>query len=143
MEITELADQEEQIDWRYLCTNVDKMTRRDKALNNWNIVVENLRDHIKLEFLRKLREGATIHRSKLFKRIRNHGRRFTIDMCTCDLRKMTRTLPVTKRCLKVEKSIVLVMRKVYFQEVFKPVSTSTWQKSRQSPCICSHTVSKL
>lgn len=57
MEIDELAGEEEQIDWRYLCTNLDRMIKRDESFQNRNHVVGILRDHIKPEFLRKLGEG--------------------------------------------------------------------------------------
>lgn len=57
VEMDELAGEEDQYDWQYLCTNLDKMSREDNAFDNRNHVVEILRDHIKPEFLRKLEQG--------------------------------------------------------------------------------------
>jgi hypothetical protein len=57
VEADELAGEEDQIDWRYLCVKLDKMIRRDKAFQNRNHVIRVLQDHIEPEFLRRLDEG--------------------------------------------------------------------------------------
>lgn len=57
VEINELSGEEETIDWRYLCTHLDRMIRRDEAFDNRNHVTRILRDHVKPEFLRILEEG--------------------------------------------------------------------------------------